>query len=165
MPSSVKPFKPKSKIWPYYEDVLDGIHVRCLVCKEKQDRNHQVKAPGGSTSSMIFHLKKHSPEFEKYQEETRIQELENKQKNDKRKNEELSHGIGVSSTSQSAKKQPKMLECVNKMMKYDLNGPKQSKFDEAVLELLAVNCLPFDLVNTPEWKSLVSVGQEDNCER
>ena len=85
MPSSVKPFKPKSKIWPYYEDVLDGIHVRCLVCKEKQDRNHLVKAPGGSTSSMIFHLKKHSPEFEKYQEETRIQELENKQKNDKRK--------------------------------------------------------------------------------
>ena len=41
------------------------------------------------------------------------------------------------------------------MMKYDLNGPKQRKFDEAVLELLAVNCLPFDLVNTPEWKSLV----------
>ena len=48
-----------------------------------------------------------------------------------------------------------MTEAVNKMMKYDTNGPRQTKFDEAVLELLAVNCLPFDLVNSLEFKALV----------
>ena len=103
-----------------------------------------------------LHLKQHKTEFAKFQEDTKLEEVEKKEKNEKRKHEELSNGIGVSSNfSQSAKRQPKMIEAVNKMMKYDINGPTQTKFDEAVLELLAVNCLPFELANSPEFKSLV----------
>ena len=70
--NAVKPFKPKSKVWPYYEDALDDVHMRCLVCKEKQNRVNLVKAPGGSTSSMIFHHKQHKKEFEKFQEDTKF---------------------------------------------------------------------------------------------
>ena len=62
----VKPLKPKSMIWPYYEDKLDGAHVLCKVCKDQHGREHQVKVPGGSTSSMIFHLRQHKNEFKKY---------------------------------------------------------------------------------------------------
>ena len=48
-----------------------------------------------------------------------------------------------------------MTEAVNKMMKFKTNGPSQTKFDETRLELLAVNCLPFDLVNSLEFTALV----------
>ena len=50
-----------------------------------------------------------------------------------------------------------MDEVFRKLSKYRLNGPMQSKFDDAVLELLAVNCTPFSLVESPEWKALVEL--------
>ena len=95
-----KPFKPKSKVWPYFEDASasdGGVRMSCLVCKEKKNREHLMKAPGGSTSSMIFHLKQHKEEFEKFQEDSKLEKQDKKDKNAKRKHDELSLGIVSSS--------------------------------------------------------------------
>ena len=54
-------------------------------------------------------------------------------------------------------KQPKVSEVFMKLNKYNRNGPAQNKFDDAVLELLSVNCLPFSLVDTPEWRALIEL--------
>ena len=95
---------------------------------------------------MIFHLRQHSKEFKSFEEETELHEKETKKKNTAKKLATLELGIGSNSSSSS-----------QKQYKYSLNGPMQSKFDEAVLKLLAVNCLPFSLVESPEWKALVEL--------
>ena len=106
---------------------------------------------------MIFHLKQHSKEFKTFEEETEQYETENKKKNSARKLATLELGIGSKNSAPTGLKQPKVDEVFNKMSKYSLNGSMQTKFDNAVLELLAVNCLPFSLVESPEWKSLIEL--------
>ena len=144
--TAVKPINPKTKVWKFYDDALDGTHLRCKICKDNKNRVHLVIVPQGSTSSMIFHLRQHSKEFKSFEEETELHEKETKKKNTAKKLATLELGIGSNSSSSSQKK-----------YKYSLNGPMQSKFDDAVLKLLAVNCLPFSLVESPEWKALVEL--------
>ena len=42
------------------------------------------------------------------------------------------------------------------MTKYKVDSAVQKKYDKLVLELLSMNFLPFNLVNSPEWRSLIS---------
>ena len=121
----VKPLKPKSMIWPYYEDKLDGAHVLCKVCKDQHGREHQVKVPGGSTSSMIFHLRQHKNEFKKYEADNEDHEKEVKKKRDAKGRSILELGIGSSSSSFKTFKQPKVDDAFLKMNKYSLKGPMQ----------------------------------------
>ena len=156
--ASKKSINPKSKVWKYYDDVQDGQHVKCLICMEEKEKVHLVKASAGSTSSMIFHLKQHKKEFKSFEEETEMQENENKKKNLAKKIATLELGIGNKSlVIESNAKQPKVNELFVKLSKYSRNGHVQTKFDNAVLELLSVNCLPFSLVDTPEWKALIEL--------
>ena len=112
---------------------------------------------------MIFPLRQHPKEFKKYEEETEIRDIANIKKTEAKKRATLELGIGSSSSS-SGLKQPKVNDAFKKLSKYDINGKMQAKFDNAVLELMAINCLPFELVNSTEWKDLTS-RQEDNCQR
>ena len=52
-------------------------------------------------------------------------------------------------------KQPKLSDIVEKMGKYNNDGPAQKKYDNLVLELLSMNFLPFRLLDSPEWKALI----------
>ena len=70
---------------------------------EEKEKVHLVKASAGSTSSMIFHLKQHKKEFKSFEEETEMQENENKKKNLAKKIATLELGIGSKSLGHSAK--------------------------------------------------------------
>ena len=87
---------------------------------------------------MIFHLRQHSKEFKSFEEETELHEKETKKKNTAKKLTTLELGIGSNSSSSSQKQQPKVDEVFSKLNKYCLNGPTQSKFDDAVLDLLEI---------------------------
>ena len=86
----------------------------------------QVKCPGGSTSSMIFHLRQHPEEFKKYEEETEIRDIANIKKTEAKKRATLELGIGSSSSSSSGLKQPKVNDAFKKLNKYDINGAMQA---------------------------------------
>ena len=51
----VKPDKPKSQVWKYFDDCEDGKHVLCLLCKAL-NRSQKLTSSGGQTSSLRFHL-------------------------------------------------------------------------------------------------------------
>ena len=53
-------------------------------------------------------------------------------------------------------KQPKLSDFIQKMTKYKVDSAVQKKYDKLVLELLSMNFLPFNLMNSPEWRSLIS---------
>jgi hypothetical protein len=51
--------------------------------------------------------------------------------------------------------QPKINEAINKLTKCDLQGAKQTSYDKKLLELLACKFVPFEIVNSQEFKNFV----------
>ena len=54
------------------------------------------------------------------------------------------------------KEQPTIKASFEQMTKCDPQGKKQSRYDEKLLELLASKFVPFEVVNSNEWKSFIS---------
>ena len=55
------------------------------------------------------------------------------------------------------KEQPTIKASLEQMTKVDPQGKRQGKYDEALLELLASKFIPFDVVNSTEFKNFVGV--------
>lgn len=154
-PLSVKPSNPKSLLWRYYGDCLNGVQAFCLLCKESKEEEVKVKVCQGSTGGLKSHLKTHKKEYQEFiLAEEKKKADEDASKSRKRPN---NNNLPASPEMEpTASKQPKLTDIVQKMTKHKVDGAIQSKFDQLVLELLSMNFLPFNLVNSSEWKSLIS---------
>lgn len=139
-PLAIKPEFPKSPVWNYFDDLLDGLNVKCNLCAAK-DIDIKYKVKDHSTTSLNGHIKaNHTKEWA----DIVAARAKEKEKEDK-------------AAEKVAKQQPKISEAVNKFTKVPMDGAKQEKYDKAVLELIGCNSLPFSLVDSDEYKSLVGL--------
>ena len=51
--------------------------------------------------------------------------------------------------------QPNVMQIFNKLTKIDPNGHKQECYDRSLLELLAKTYIPFNVVDSAEWKRFI----------
>ena len=54
--NQIKPSKPKSKVWEYFDDCFDGKHVKCRVCEVKGKVSKYTVTDGG-TKTLRDHIK------------------------------------------------------------------------------------------------------------
>ena len=139
----VKPKNPKSKVWNYFNDALDGEHVLCIVCAEI-GKETKYKIKDGETTSLRNHVQNiHGPEWADLKSQEKIRDAdklkENKAK--RRRNEDP--------------QQPSVQKMFHKLTLVDPQGAAQNKYDRLLLELLGCNFLPFSIVDSPEFHTFV----------
>ena len=146
-PKTSIPKKPQSLVWRHFGDNLDGQHVHCVVCREKGD-SVSIKISDFSTKSLWNHLDSfHKKEFKDIKAEEKEKALANNAAVEKAPRKKTDENYGT---------QDKIKDAFNKMNKYDVNGAKQSNFDKALVEFLADNFVPFEVVNSESFKRLVA---------
>jgi hypothetical protein len=134
----VIPKKPKSKVWKYYGDNFDGQYAHCLICKEK-NKTVSIKVMDGSTKGLRVHLKTlHTEEWKDVEQEKQEEQEKTKKVEPKSDNT------------------PKIADVFSKMSKVNPTGAKQTSYDQKLLELLACRYVPFELVDSPEFKAFVT---------
>ena len=107
---------------------------------------------------MKNHLKSHKKQYEEYlvEEEKKKAEVDAEVSKSRKRNYNNNLPIVDLELEPPEPKQPKLTDFVEKMSKYRLDSAIQKKFDNLVLELLSMNFLPFNLVSSPEWKTLIN---------
>ena len=112
----------------------------------------------GVTEALKKHLKGSHPAIAKeVEDDTKKRKQERdleKQENDKKRRK---LGIGTFKSGDVPASQPTITSTLNKLSKVDPNGVVQKKYDDALVELIACNFLSFNLVESPEFKSFVSL--------
>ena len=118
-----------------------------------------MKVKDGSTGGMKSHLKAaHKKEYQDFiieEEKKREAVVEESNKIEKRKRPLNNNDVDLE-LEPTEPKQPKLTDFIQKMTKYKVDSAVQKKYDKLVLELLSMNFLPFNLVNSPEWRSLIN---------
>ena len=116
-----------------------------------------MKIKDGSTGGMKSHLKSaHKKEYEEFLVEEEKKREAVIQESSKVKKRQLNNNDVDPESEPSESKQPKLSDYIQKMTKYKADSAVQKKYDKLVLELLSMNFLPFNLVNSQEWRSLIS---------
>ena len=65
-PLSVKPSNPKSLLWRYYGDCLNGVQAFCVLCKESKEEEVKVKVCQRSIGGLKSHLNTHKEEYQEF---------------------------------------------------------------------------------------------------
>ena len=136
----MKPNNPKGLVWEHFDDCHDGEHVFCLLCAA-ESKEVKYKLPDGQTTNLRGHIRtKHQPEWADMV----------KEEADKAK------------AAPPAKKtklisQPRITDAVKAVTKVETNGAIQTKYDNALIELLACKLLPFNLVDSEEFKNFITI--------
>ena len=134
---AVMPSKHASKVWKYYGDNLDGEFSHCLLCKYHPTRGGEVhiKVNNGSTTAMRNHLKSHHwKEF---------LDMEAEESTEKAKKSKAPLGLKKDDNT------PKIPDVVNRMVKVDPCGAKQSNYDKKLLEFSIFKIQLVELGNIP----------------
>ena len=100
-----------------------------------------IQAIGGSTKGVRVHLSTHHRG-----EWKELEENEKLKNNEKEKDKKMER-----------KEQPTIKASFEQLTKVDPQGKRQARYDEALLELLASKFIPFDVVNSVEFKNFVGV--------
>ena len=134
-------------MWRHFGDSLDGLHVYCVLCKET-DSNVSLKIKDGSTKPLRTHLAAFHKEHWKdiVSEEEKI--AEEKENNVKKAAQKKSKDVANQPTVQAA---------FHRLTKTDPNGARQADYDKKLLEFLACTLVPFNVVDTDEYKRLVEL--------
>ena len=54
--NQIKPSRPKSEVWEYFDDCFDGKHVKCTVC-EMKGKVAKYTVTDGGTKTLRDHIK------------------------------------------------------------------------------------------------------------
>ena len=150
---SVVPEKPVFLGWKYFCDFGDGVHAFCLLCAS-EEKKKRYKACKGMTKGLKKHLKNvHGQIWKEVETDTK------KRKEEKAKIEEEVESkrrkLGIAKPGDDMKNQPTIKDMVSKFTKVDPSGAIQKKYDEALIEMISCNFLPFKLVESPEFHNLI----------
>ena len=137
---------PRSKFWKHFTRI-DKDHAKCNECP-----NHTVRTPSYATSGLKTHLdKNHHDLYLKL-----LAEDETK----KRQAEETAEEFAQANSSKAKRPKSQATEpptnLFNNYIKYNLQDPKQLKWDLEIMTLLALENLPFSFVETPGFKRLIT---------
>ena len=130
--------KRRSPIWDYFVVAEDTTVASCKVCCETISRGGKC-AKTFNTSNMVYHLKvKHSSEYADY----------------KKKDDSLK-AVKASSSSCSKPVQHSQHSVVAKTRQWDINDPQASAIHRRLVEMIAVDCQPFLIVDDAGFQRLI----------
>ncbi|XP_072762595.1 zinc finger BED domain-containing protein 4-like [Anoplolepis gracilipes] len=129
-----------SPIWTYFL-LSDTDHAKCKIC------NKLISRKGRTTSAMRNHIKSiHKEEFRN------LENIENQ------KREELTTLSNLSPHQTSGKnelKQSFIVECIERTKKWDNKNSKSLQIDQLVSEMIALEDLPFNFVESLGFGRLI----------
>ena len=130
--------KKQYPIWDYFTVAEDTTVALCKVCFETISRGGKCTKTF-NTSNMVYHLKvKHSSEYADY----------------KKKDDSLK-AVKASSSSCSKPVQHSLRSVVANTRQWDINDPKASAIHRRLVEMIAVDCQPFSIVDDAGFQRLI----------
>ena len=140
---AVKPKEPKSLIWRHFGDKFDGVNAICKLCQVK-DSEALIKVPDGSTKGLRKHVQtNHKAEWTDMERDEEKKAKETKTEAEKKR--------------KRADTQPKIDKAINDLTKVDPQGARQKNYDKCLVEFLACKFIPFQVVDSPEFKNLINL--------